>query len=144
ASLLRHRIALRLGNAPIDYQRLSKPAEHDVLRLQVAMNDAAAMGVRNGIAGVDQALQQPAKRDLALARLPRGRVARMEPLDGLLERLPFDQSHRVIRPAIGVSAQTVNRHDPRMLQPSRDLGFKNEPGLADWIMRMVGPKLLER
>ena len=42
-----------LGEPPIDDERLSERAEHDVFGLEVAVDDPAAVGVRDGIAGVD-------------------------------------------------------------------------------------------
>src|SRR5262249_47594614 len=73
-------------------------------------------------------------------RLPRV----VEALDRLLERLPFDESHRIIRAAIGMTAQAIDRHDPRVLQPPGDLRFQQEPRLADRVMGVVAPQLLQR
>ena len=68
-------IGQRLGDPPIDDERLAEPAEHDVLGLQVAMDDAAAVRVGDRVAGVDDAAQQPAERDLALGGLARAHLS---------------------------------------------------------------------
>jgi hypothetical protein len=57
------RLAQRLGQAPIDNERLAVSAEHHVARLEIAMQHASAMRVLDGVADVDQALNQFAKRD---------------------------------------------------------------------------------
>ena len=57
--------------------------------------------------------------------------------------LTFDEPHGVKRPAVGVGSQAVDRHDPRMFQVSRDLGFGNEPLAADRIARVTGLNFLE-
>ena len=50
----------RLGQAPVDDQRLAVFAEHDVARLQVAVQHAAAVGVGDGVADVDEPAEQAA------------------------------------------------------------------------------------
>ena len=133
-----------LGDPPVDHQRLAEPAEHDVLGLDVAVDDPPAVRVGHGVAGGDQAAGAAAGRP-ARARVGSCllRVRAMEPLDGGLERLPLDEPHRVVRPAVGIAAQPVDRHDPRMLEPARDLGLEHEPRLAVRVVRVVGLELLE-
>ena len=48
----------RFGQAPVDDQRLAVLAEHDVARLQVAVQDAAAVGVGDRVADVDEPPEQ--------------------------------------------------------------------------------------
>ncbi len=134
----------RLGEPPVDHERLAEPAEHDVVGLEVAVHDAAAVRVGDRVAGVDQAAQQPAEGDLAPARLARGVLLGVEPLDRAAEGLALDQPHRVVRPPVGISAQAVDRHDPRMLQPPGEPGLEQEPRLAGRVVRVVRPQLLHR
>ena len=47
-----------LGQAPVHHQRLAVVAQHDVRRLQVAVHDAPAVGVVDGVADVDEPAQQ--------------------------------------------------------------------------------------
>ncbi len=59
----------RLGEPPVDHEGFAEPAEHDVVGLEVAVDDAAAVRVGDRVAGVDQAAEQPAEGDLAPGRL---------------------------------------------------------------------------
>jgi hypothetical protein len=69
-----------LGYPPIDDQRFAKPPEHDVVRLDIAVHDAAAVRVCDRVAGVDHAPQQAMKGDLTLARLARAGMCRVIPV----------------------------------------------------------------
>ncbi len=62
----------------------------------------------------------------------------MEPLDRLFEGLPFDEPHRIVGTSVCMVTQTIDWHDPRVLQPARDLGLQQEPRLADRMVRMLG------
>jgi len=55
------RAASRFGETPINHQRFARLPQHDVARLQVAVQNAAAVGVGDGLANVDEALEQPAE-----------------------------------------------------------------------------------
>ena len=55
------RPAGQLGQAPIDHQRLAVLAEHDVARLQVAVQHAAAVGVGDGVAHVHESPEELAE-----------------------------------------------------------------------------------
>ena len=123
--------ASSLAIAPVDDQCLAEPAEHDVLGLEVAVHDAAAMCIGNRVAGVDETAQEPAENQLPLARPCAPSSPAVEPLDRLFECFSLDQPHRIIRPAVGMPAQAVNRHDPRVLQPPGDPGLPQKPRLAD-------------
>ena len=57
----------RLGQAPVDHQRLAVLAEHDVARLEVAVQHAPAVGVGDRVADVDEPPQQLAQRQRPLA-----------------------------------------------------------------------------
>ncbi len=134
----------QLGQSPVDDQRLAERPEHDVIGLQVAVHDAAAMCISDRVAGVDHALEQAAECQLALAGLAWRAVAGVEPDDRLLECLAFDQAHRVVRPPVGILTEPVDRHDSRVLEPPGDPGFQQEARLAGRIERMVRLELLER
>ena len=64
----------------------------------------------------------------------------MEAGDRLPERLAAHQPHGVIRPALAIAAQTVNRDDARMLQPAGDLRLAHEASPA---VRVVGMPVLD-
>ncbi len=133
----------QLGDPPIHDESLAERAEHDVLGLQVAMDDPAAVGVCDGIAGVDNAPQKsPERQLLALATLRRNSHV-VEPLDRIAKGFALDEVHRVKRPSIGVAAEAVNRHDPRVLQPPGDLRLEQKAGLRRWVVGQVSLQFLE-
>ena len=68
----------------------------------------------------------------------------MEVLDGLLEAVAADEPHGVVRPAVAVGAQPVDRDDARVLQPAGDLGLEQEPLAAGRVVGVRLEDLLER
>ena len=75
------RLAHRLGQPPVDDQGLAVLADDDVARLDVAVQDAAAVGVVDGVADVEEPPQQLAQLQASDAPSPglrppspRGRV----------------------------------------------------------------------
>ena len=109
------------------------------------MQHAAAVGVGHRVADVHEPPEQLPQRQRPLAgvaaRLPVGAV---EPLDRLLEAVAADEPHGVERPAVGVVAQAVDRHDPRVLQPAGDLGLQQEPRAALGVVGVPVLDLLQR
>ena len=71
-------------------------------------------------------------------------VVGVEVLDGLLEAVALDEPHGVIRAAVGVGAQPVDRDDAGVLQPAGDLGLHEEPLAAGRVVGVVVEDLLER
>jgi hypothetical protein len=67
----------------------------------------------------------------------------VEALDGLLEAVALDEAHGVKGPAVGIGAQTVNRYDARMLQPTDDLRLPEEAGPTGWIVGVAILDLLQ-
>ena len=113
----------RLGQAPIDHQRLAVLADDHVSRLDVAMEHAPAVGVLDGVADVDEPPQQVAQLERAAAGVAPERRVGVESLDRLLEAVSPDEPHRVERPLAVVGPQAVDRDDARMLEPAGDLGL---------------------
>ncbi len=68
----------------------------------------------------------------------------MERGDRLLEAVAPDEPHGVVRPAVAVAAQAVDRHDPGVFEPAGDLGLEDEPGAAGGVVGVVVEDLLER
>ena len=73
-----------LGQAPVDHQRLAVLADDDVARLDVAVQHAAAVGVVDRVADVDEPPQQLAQLQrppagVVLQRLVGVEVARWPP-----------------------------------------------------------------
>ena len=74
---------------------------------------------------------------------PQGHVG-LEMLDRLLEAVALDEPHGVVRAAAAVGAQTVNRHDPGVLQPAGDLRLGDEPLPAHRVVGVLLEDLLQR
>ena len=81
----------RLGQAPVDDQGLAEGAEHDVARLEVPVEDAPAVRVGDGVADVDEPLEQPAEVQGPLPGVATGvPFGPVEPGDRHLEAFPLD------------------------------------------------------
>ncbi len=65
-------------------------------------------------------------------------------VDRLLEAVPSDEPHGIIRPAVGVVPEAVDGDDPGMLQTSRHLGFEQEAGAAPGVVGVMLLDLLQR
>jgi hypothetical protein len=81
--------------------------EH-VVRLDVAMHDAARVRVRERIHHIAQHAHRIAHRHLALARELRA------------QRLALDERHRIVEEIAGLAGRE-HRHDVRMLERCREL-----------------------
>src|SRR5262249_39110746 len=118
-------------------------ADDNIARLDVAMQDAARMGVLDRIAHVEESSQELPQFQRAAARvLPQHRVG-VEALDGRPEAVTADEPHGIVRPTIGVGPQAIDRDDPGMLQAPGDLRLQEEPAAASGIVGVVVEHLLE-
>ena len=68
----------------------------------------------------------------------------MELIDYLFKRIAHDEPHGVVRAAVGVGAQAIDRNDPRVLEPAGDLGLLEEPLAAHRVIGVGVEDLLER
>ena len=106
------------------------------------------MGVLDGVANVGEAAQQLTEPELARSRAATGRrwwpCRAVEGVNGLLEAVPPDEPHGVVRTAIRVSAQAVDRDDPRVLQPAGNLRLQHEASAAGRVVGVPVKDLLER
>ncbi len=68
----------------------------------------------------------------------------MEGLDRFLQTLAAHESHGIKRPAVGVMAQAIHRHNAWMLESAGDLGFQQEPEARVLFARITFLDLLER
>src|SRR5207253_1380796 len=108
---------------PVDDQGLAVLAEDDVARLEVAVEDAPAVRVVDGVADVGEPPQQGAEGEGAYPGVAPEPVPFVEGSDGVLEGVAADEPHGVEGPAVGVGSQPVDRDNPRVFQPPRDLSF---------------------
>ena len=92
--------------------------QHDVLRLDVAMDDAVLVGVLQGAADFAGDLERGVERELLLPREP------------LPERLALGERHDVVEQAAGLS-RVVQREDVGVLEGRGDLDLAEEPLAAE-------------
>ena len=130
-----------LRQAPVHDQRFAELAEHDVARLQIAVQHAAAVRIGNGVADGDKPIKQLAKFEIALCRAKRGGV---KAFDGLLEAVAADEAHGVVRPAIGILAEGVDRHDAGMFQTAGDLRLAHKAGTTFGVICVPRLDLFQR
>jgi hypothetical protein len=91
------------------------------------VDDAPAVRVRHRVAHGDEAREQCAQRQLALAGVAAGgHVPEVEASDGVLEALAPDEAHRVERPAVGIVAQAVDGHDAGVFEVAGDQRLAQE------------------
>jgi hypothetical protein len=121
------RVAEALGDPPVHHLHLTELADHDVVRLEVPVDDAAAVGVGHRLARRLEGVDDPVEREAAvLARRP---GAALDPgvqgTDDLLEGPAADQAHREPEAPPG-AALVEDRGDPGVAQPSHDLRLEEE------------------
>src|SRR5262249_32146072 len=134
------RLVERLGQAPVHDQRLAIFAEHDVAWLQVTVQHAAAVSIGDGLTNIDHAAEQLAHLETAFARIAAGDVGLVKPLDGLLETVAAHEAHGVVRPAVSVLAESIDRYNARVFEPAGDFRFHDKARPA---LRVVGVLLLD-
>ena len=129
----RRRRLQHLGQAPVHHLHLAERPHHDVRRLQVAVDDARAVGVGHRLADLLEHFQEPRQvlgRGLALC-------------EAVGQGAALDQLHGEVRPAVGEPAQVVDRHDAGVLQLAADLRFFDEALLQFRTGHVFIPQHLE-
>ena len=104
-----------LGEAPVDDDGLAELADEDVGGLEVAVDDAVAVGVSDGVCGGDHLREQGEAGGEALAGG-----------DALLERAALDELHAQEGAAELVAAEVVEGDDAGVLQAGGDRGLAGE------------------
>src|SRR5262245_59619759 len=108
------------------------------------MQNAPAVGVSDGVANIDKPLQQLTELDAVKARGLQPVGFRMKTLDRVMQAIAFDESHGVERPAVGIRAQAIYRHNGRVLKPASNLRLRHEPRAVFRFPRKAFLKLFER
>ena len=136
-------LAQRLGQTPVDDQRLAVLADDDVARLDVAVRTPRLWAYSMALhTSMNRRRSLRSSSDRRPGR-PSGLIG-VEAVDGLLELVAADEPHGVIGPAVAVSSQAVDRDDPGMLQPAGDLGLEQETLAAHRVVGVTVQDLLER
>jgi hypothetical protein len=111
--------------------------QQDVLRLDVAMNDAVGVRVPEGVGGLRGDAERVGERKLLLAVQP------------VAKRLPLDERHGEPEIAVGLAA-VVHRQDVGMLEPSGEtdlaleaLGAEGVPEVRMQHLEGDGPVVAE-
>jgi hypothetical protein len=119
-----------LGESPIHDLHLAKRPDHDVLRLEVAVDHVASVGVGQRLAHLLEDAQE--------TRLI---VHRLGPFEQqVVKRAALDQLHGEEGPAVGQAAEFVDGHDPGVLQLAADLGLFDETVLEVWMTLMASSR----
>src|SRR2546427_3175718 len=106
------------GDAPVEDEDLAELADHHILRLEIAMNDAMRMRKGHCVAHAQE------------DREARVRIGRRRPA---IEALPAHTFHRIEQTAVCQPAEVVNGHHARMLEPRQD---------ARLLLKMLGQGLI--
>ena len=93
------RAAEHAGEAPVDDLHLAEGADHDVAGLEVAVDDAAVMGIADGLADLLEDGDKPGQ----ICRWG-GTISKER-----LQTAPLNQLHDEVGPAIIKSSQRVDR-----------------------------------
>ena len=90
-------------------------------------------------------MNRPSSLRSSKCSLPGSQLGRIgvKSLDGVLQAVAADEAHGVVWAAIGITAQSIHRHDPWMLQAAGDFRFEQEPAAAVWIVGESRLNLLE-
>ena len=129
---------------PIDHQRFAVFADDDIPRLDVPVQDAAAVCVVDRIADVREPPQELHHLQRPHARAVFERLVGMEVFDGILEAVALDKAHRVIRTSAGVGAEAVDWHDTGVLKSAGDLGLDQKALAAAGVIGVAIEDLFER
>ncbi|XXS73118.1 hypothetical protein WMF43_06435 [Sorangium sp. So ce131] len=133
------------AEAPVHHQRLAQLADHEVVGLEITVDDAAAVRVGHRLAdareGVDEAAEGPARGRLPEALWPRSGV---DFVDDVAERAAADLAHREPEATVLEPAAVVDRDDAGVLEAPRELGLGEEAHLDLLGVGDVGAEQLHR
>ena len=135
--------ASRLCQPPVDHKSLAERAHNDVRRFDVPVQHAAAMGVIDCVAHVQEAAEELAELERAFARVGFEVGIAVKGGDRRLEAVATDEPHCIKGAPVGVGAQAIDRDDSRVLEAAGDLGFEQEACAAGWVESVVVEDFLE-
>ncbi len=111
-----------LGHAPVHDLHFAKAPNHDVGRLEVAVNDAARVRKGDAFAQLQEHLEQTRQRPLPQHVLVTGAQLGKD----LVEAPALHQLHGEVQVALAVDADFVDGHNVGVFKLARNLGFFQE------------------
>lgn len=105
-----------LGESPVDDHRFAEIADHHVVGLDVAVNDAAVVGIGDGVA-----------QALVVGEVGETLVQAARFAQELAQGLPAHQLHRVVQMTVAPASQFIDRHDGWVLELPRDARLLEKP-----------------
>ena len=131
------------GQPPVDHLRLTERPEHDVVRLDVAVENTAAVGILDRLTGIDEVPEE-----LAEAEHPPGRRhlagGGMMIADRPCERAAGDQPHHLEQPPPRILPDVVDRRDVGMLERRPGPDFLEKGGPVPRVVGVAIGELLQK
>ena len=127
----------RPGDAEVHHLDRARLGQHDVGRLDVAVDDAGLVAVAERVEYALGQLERPLRQDLAA-------VAQHVAQRRALDQLHHDVGDRGPGERIGLLAGVVDRDDRGVVEPGGRLRLAAKTGLEGGVDRQVGAELLDR
>ena len=131
----------QLGQAPVEHQRFTELTDHDVERLQVAMQHPFFVSKTDRLANGDELPQQSREGEIACGTVARQRV---HGLDLFFQIVSSHQFHRIERSSVFLISDVINWHDSRMLKLAGDLSLFDKAFDNRLISERLRQQLFER
>ena len=103
----------QFGYAKIRHLHAALPIQQDILRLDVAVDDALVVGILEGVANLRHDRQRLARRHPPAVHQP-------------AQTHPVHEFHQEVEKAVR-PAGIIDGHNARMIQPGQRLGFPGKP-----------------
>ena len=115
------------GDAPVHDVNFSVPPQHDVFRLEVAVDDAPAVAVFDGVADFEKAFQTHLERAFVTAavRLLFGNFVPAA-VQILFQRDAVDELHGQMQTVLRIGIEAEQRNDGRVVQLGIEFRLGNE------------------
>ena len=131
------------GQPPVDHLRLAERPEHDVVRLDVAVEHPAAVGILDRLTGIDEVPEELAKAEHPPGHRHRAAGGVMI-ADRPCERAAGDQPHHLEQSPPRILPDVVDRRDVGMLQRRAGKDFLEKGGPVPRVVGVAIGELLEK
>ena len=121
------RLAQGARQTPVDHQDLAEASDHEVARLEVAVDDALGVGIGDRLAGARQGVDEAAEAPAVLAAPPLPLPGDLVDLaDDLGQREAIDLSHGEPQAPVGQLALVVQGDDAGVLEAAGEARLAQE------------------